>query len=65
MLEHQKKVIENIANNKELFKKELYKSIAWLNSYELTQLRKWVRENFWNSHKELIQEAFYPVYIQN
>ena len=62
MLEHQKKVIQNVAGNAELFKKELYKSLAWLNSYDLTQLRKWLRENFWHTHKGIIQEVFYPIY---
>lgn len=59
MLEHQKLVLQNVATNRNLFKKELFKSMAWLNAYELTQFRKWVRETFWATHKDVIQEVLY------
>ncbi|MCG8700681.1 MAG: hypothetical protein MI922_21695 [Bacteroidales bacterium] len=62
MLEHQKIVLQNVSYNKSLFKKELCKSIAWLNSAELDQFRLWVREKFWQTHGEIIQEVFYPGY---
>jgi len=59
MLELQKKVLQNVADNKATFKKELYKSIGWLSSDELSEFLKWVKENFWTTHKEIVQEVFF------
>ena len=60
MFELQKLVLKNVASDKKLFKKELYKSIAWLNSNELTKLRIWLRENFRETHQDVIEEVMYP-----
>jgi hypothetical protein len=60
MLEHQKMVLTNVAYNDDLFRKELLKSLAWLNSNDLTSLRVWLRENYWNTHQEIIQDILYP-----
>jgi hypothetical protein len=61
MLEHQKLVLRNVAYNKELFRKELHKSLVWLNSYDISQLFVWLKENFWDLHKDVIEEVVYPV----
>jgi len=58
MLEHQKLVLQNLSNNKELFRKELEKSIVWLKSYEVYKLYAWVKEKYGKSHKEIINEVF-------
>ena len=60
MLEHQKLVLKNVSYDKDLFKKELIKSFAWLNAYELTQLRVWLNANFKNTHWEVIKDIMYP-----
>ena len=60
MLELQKLVLMNVCNNSKLFKKELRKSLAWLNSAELTKLRIWLRENFWDTRRDDILEVLYP-----
>ncbi len=60
MLEHQKMVLKNVANNDDLFRKELLKSLAWLNSHDLTKLRIWLRENYWSTHKDIIRDIMYP-----
>ena len=62
MLEHQKIVLKGVSNDKKLFRKELIKSLAWLNAYELTQLRLWLRENFYQKHSDIIKEVLYPEY---
>lgn len=62
MLEHQKTILKNISNDKHLFRKEIVKSMVWLNSRDLTRLRIWLRENFWDEHSEIISELLYPVY---
>lgn len=59
MLEHQKIVLNGVSDSKELFRKELLKSLIWLNAEEQTQLRRWVKENFWNKHAEIIRDVFY------
>jgi hypothetical protein len=38
MLEHQKLVLEKVSNDRELFRKELLKSLKWLKSYEIYKL---------------------------
>jgi hypothetical protein len=62
MLEHQKIVLNGVKNNKKLFRKELIKSLAWLNNNEQTQLRKWVKENFICLHAEIIMDVFHHNY---
>jgi len=58
MLEHQKIVLQNVSHNKELFAKELKKSVIWLKSHEVYSLYKWVNENFGETHNDVIQEVF-------
>jgi hypothetical protein len=58
MLEHQKIVLQNVYYNKNLFKKELHKSIDWLSQEELNELWDWLKENYWETHSELILESF-------
>jgi hypothetical protein len=61
MLEHQKVVLRNVSHDEHLFRKELIKSMAWLSSHELTELRKWLRQHFGSTHKAAIQDILYPV----
>ncbi|MFW5757122.1 MAG: hypothetical protein ACOCYO_00420 [Bacteroidota bacterium] len=58
MLEIQKKVIENLSNDKELFVKEIKKSIKWLSKPETEQLRSWLYSRFWKTHQKEISVAF-------
>lgn len=58
MLEHQKVVLRNVSYNKELFRKELKKSIVWLKSHEVYKLYAWVKQNFLKTHKDVIQDVF-------
>ncbi len=60
MLEHQKTVLQAVADNEQLFRKELKKSLTWLNNEEISQLEKWVNEKFSQSHAETIQQVFNP-----
>lgn len=58
MLDHQMIVLEQVTEDNNLFRKELIKSISWLAPEDLKKLYNWLRENFWDSHKEDIQAAF-------
>jgi len=60
MLEHQKIVLQAVADNEQLFRKELKKSLTWLNNEEISQLEKWLIENFSQSHAKTIQQVLYP-----
>jgi hypothetical protein len=60
MLELQKLVLQNVAYNKGLFRKELLKSCRWLNSQDLQELYKWLENNFWETHKDVIQDVLFP-----
>lgn len=62
MLEHQKKVLTSVSFDKPLFRKELIKSLSWLNEEEQIQLAKWVKENFAHLHSDIIMDVFYPKY---
>jgi len=42
MLEHQIKVLENVRNNDELFRKEISKSRNWLSPEEFEKLKQWL-----------------------
>ena len=58
MLEHQKWVIQQVSNDKELFKNELYKSLAWLEEKEIEALVEWLKSNYWNTNSEEIIAVF-------
>ncbi len=58
MLDHQKIILEQLSHDKELFRKEIIKSFKWLKSYEIIMLRKWLKENYSETHAEIIHEVF-------
>ena len=61
MLDHQKIVLQGVADNLELFRKELMKSIAWLNDEERTELLSWLKEEFGQTHKQIINEVLFTI----
>jgi hypothetical protein len=60
MLEQQMLVLSKSSANKEIFRKELLNSLAWLKTYDLFRLRKWVGEQYGKKYPEVISEAFEP-----
>ncbi|WP_068474411.1 hypothetical protein [Saccharicrinis aurantiacus] len=58
MLEHQKSVLLGVAKYPELFKKELEKSLGWLNDSEATTLYKWLSEEFDQTIFSISQDVF-------
>lgn len=57
MLEHQKLVLKNISYDKDLFRKELSKSVNWLKTSDLYKLFEWLRSKYWETHEEIIVKA--------
>jgi hypothetical protein len=58
MLDHQQIILNQISHDKELFRKEIVKSFKWLKSYEIIMLRRWLKENFYKTHADVIHEVF-------
>ena len=58
MLEHQKKLIEEISHDRIMFRKEIIKSFRWLKSYEIVQLHSWLKNVYGKSHGEIIKDVF-------
>lgn len=57
MLEHQITVLRGVSQDKYLFRKELLKSMSWLNAEDQTNLLRWVCENYQSQHPEILKEA--------
>lgn len=58
ILEHQKIVLSGVEDHSQLFRKELLKTISWLDDKEQDSLEKWVRKNYYHIHSETIDEVF-------
>ncbi len=58
MLEHQMTVLKAVADNHALFRKELIKSLDWLDFEEKTKLKAWLQENYCGEYSDLISETF-------
>lgn len=58
MLEHQKIVLSGVEDNSQLFRKELLKSLSWLDDKEQDSLENWVRKKYYQVHSKTIDEVF-------
>ena len=58
MLDHQKIILEQLSHDKEMFRKEIVKSFKWLKSYEIIMLRRWLKDNYSETHADVIHEVF-------
>ena len=57
MLEFSKKILSKVSFDKNLFKKELLKSINWLSKKETLTLKIWTLTTF-SQYKNIILEVF-------
>jgi len=58
MLKHQKIVLSNVRHYLPLFRKELKKTLEWLNNDEINELEEWLEGNFDGKHTDIIDEVF-------
>lgn len=58
MLEHQKILLMNSVHDFNMFRKELVKSLNWLDQFERQKLYLWLRDKYWNTHSDLIETVF-------
>ncbi len=59
MFEHQKIILLAVSGDPDLFKKELIKSILWLDEPDQLKLKKWLHERFWDEYSDIISEVLY------
>tara|TARA_B100000287_G_scaffold408145_1_gene434209 strand:+ start:26 stop:211 length:186 start_codon:yes stop_codon:yes gene_type:complete len=57
MLNFSKKILKKVSFDQALFKKELTKSIRWLNKQEIVALKIWALTSF-TQYKHIILEVF-------
>ena len=58
MLEYTKLILRKVSFSKELFGKELKKSIKWLKKEEILVLQTWCILTFGDIYGDIIQESF-------
>ena len=58
MLKYTKTVLQKVSFNKDLFKKELQKSLRWLKKEEIIVLQTWCVVNFGSMYMDVISEVF-------
>ena len=58
MLEYTKTVLQKVSFNRELFKKELIKSLHWLKKEEVILLQVWCVILYNDRYSEIIRDVF-------
>jgi len=58
MLEYTKTILAKVSFDNSLFKKELQKSLRWLDNTEIEELKKWVFKAYGEKHEIAINEVF-------
>lgn len=58
MLEYSKLILRKVSFSRELFRKELNKSIKWLKNDEILLLQAWCILTFGDIYDDVIQETF-------
>ena len=58
MLKYTKTILQKVSFNKDLFKKELQKSLRWLKKDEVIVLQTWCVINFGTMYMDVINEVF-------
>lgn len=58
MLEYTKTILQKVSFSPALFRKELKKSLNWLQKEEVNILRAWCIVTFGDLYLEIIQESF-------
>ena len=59
MLDYVKTILIKVSFDKSLFKKELEKSLKWLETEEILKLKDWVVEKYNHMYKDIISETFH------
>ena len=65
MLEHQKLIIAKVSHDREMFRKEIVKTLKWVESHEIIHLHQWLKDNYGKKHAETIREIFKKIAAQH
>lgn len=58
MLKYTKTILQKVSFDKDLFKRELKKSIKWLKKEEVIALQTWCAVHFGSAYSDVIAEVF-------
>ena len=58
MLEYSKTILQKVSFNRELFQKELTKSMRWLHKDEIVLLQIWCIATFSSIYGDIIRDVF-------
>src|SRR6056297_1179839 len=58
MIEYAKKILPKVCNWKELFRKELIKSVKWAGSDNRDEIFSWCYRHYSDSHSDVLEEVF-------
>lgn len=58
MLEYSKTILQKVSFSRELFQKELTKSMRWLHKDEIVLLQIWCIATFSSTYSDIIREVF-------
>ncbi len=58
MLDHQKELLAASAHDKERFRATLINAFDWISTYEFFVLRKWIKDQFYHQHPDVISEVY-------
>jgi hypothetical protein len=61
MLEYSKTILQKVSFSRELFRKELTKSILWLHKEEIILLQIWCLATFNETYSDIIRDVFYQI----
>lgn len=59
MLEYSKTILQKVSFNRDLFRKELIKSMRWLRKEEIILLQIWCMVTFNDQYRDIIRDVFY------
>jgi hypothetical protein len=58
MIEYAKTILPKITFSRELFRKELFKCIAWVEKDKLAEFQHWCIDSFGEIFPDILEEAF-------
>ena len=58
MIEYAKQILPKVCNWKDLFRKELIKSIEWAEPANRDEIYEWCFQNYYHLHEDVLDEVF-------
>lgn len=59
MLEYQKIILKKVCFDRQLFEKELMKTLNWIRPTQKMEFEKWVETEFSEIYPDILQNAFH------